>query len=124
MAEENAITMGKKFRLSAEEIKPVAVGYGGCIASDRITVDGYPVRFMYREEPIDAVDSGWSFLSGFEDDDYMDDPQRHGAYDVNTVANYDPTIIPLLDSAIGSVFEKRPESEVFVEVEDWSPPDD
>ncbi|WP_455272824.1 DUF2185 domain-containing protein [Rhizobium herbae] len=116
--------MEKKFRLPREEIKPVAEGHGGCIASDKITIDGHPVRFMYREEPDYDWDGGWRFLSGLEDDDYMDDSQKHGAYDVNTIANYDPTIVPLLDSAIGSAFEKRPESGVFVEVKDWSPPDD
>jgi hypothetical protein len=40
--------MTKQFRLRSEEIKPMAVGYGACIASDKITVEGYPVRFMYR----------------------------------------------------------------------------
>jgi len=30
---------------------------GGCVATDRITVEGYPVRFMYREEPDNEYDS-------------------------------------------------------------------
>ena len=33
-----------------------------------ITVDGYPVGFMYREEPND-VDGGWRFFSGKESQD-------------------------------------------------------
>ena len=116
--------MTKQFRLSKDEIKPLAEGYGGCIATDRITVDGYPVRFMYREAPDNEVDSGWRFMSGSEDDAYMDDPANHGAYDVNTIANYDPSIIPFLDSPEGSVFEKTPESERFLAVTDWAPPDE
>ena len=36
-------------------------------------------------------------MSGLEDQDYMDEADNHGIYDVNTIANYDPTIIPLLD---------------------------
>ena len=39
---------------------------GSCIATDRITVDGLPVDFMYREDPIYKVDSGWRFFSGTE----------------------------------------------------------
>ena len=111
--------MPKNFKLSKDQIKPLAVGYGGCIATDRITVDGLPVRFMYREAPDNRVDSGWRFMSGFEGAAYMDDAANHGAYDINTIANYDPSIIPFLDAPEGSVFERTPESECFVAVTDW-----
>ncbi|MCL2308822.1 MAG: DUF2185 domain-containing protein [Proteobacteria bacterium] len=111
----------KKFRLSKEQIKPLAEGYGGCIASDMITVDGYPVRFMYREEPHNDLDSGWRFLSGYEDDAYMENSANHAVYEVNTIANYDPSIIPFLDAPEGSAFEKTPESERFVDVTDEAP---
>jgi hypothetical protein len=102
--------------LSKDQIRPLAEGRGGCIASDMITVDGYPVRFMYREESDNSLDSGWRFLSGYEDDDYMENSNNHSVYDVNTIANYDPSIIPFLDSPVGSAFEKTPESDQFVEV--------
>ena len=116
--------MVKQFKLAASEIKPLINGYGGCISSDMITVEGYPVRFMYRERPSNDIDSGWRFLSGFEDDQYMSNPDNHSVYDVNTIANYDPSIIPLLDSSIGSVFEKTTGSEQFVRVSDWEIPAD
>jgi hypothetical protein len=70
------------------EINPLVHGYGGCVASDRITVEGYPVRFMYREAPRNDIDSGWTFFSGFEDDEYINNPNNYGVYDVNTIANY------------------------------------
>lgn len=113
--------MTKQFRLTAAQIKPLAEGYGGCIATDKITVDGFPVRFMYRESPDNDMDSGWRFMSGFEDDDYMDDPANHAIYDVNTIANYDPSIIPHLRAPEGSAFEKTPASERFLAVSDWAP---
>ena len=100
--------MGKQFKLSKDEIKPLAEGYGACIATDMITVEGYPVRFMYREAPDKDIDSGWRFMSGFEDEEYMDTPSNHAVYDINTIANYDPTIIPFLDAPEGSAFEKTP----------------
>jgi len=115
--------MSKQYRLTADQIKPLAEGHGGCIATDMITVDGYPVRFMYREAPDNDVDSGWRFMSGFEDDTYMDAPANHAVYDVNTIANYDPSIIPFLDAPEGSAFEKAPESERFLAVTDWAPPE-
>jgi len=116
--------MTKQFKLAATEIKRLVHGYGGCISSDMITVEGYPVRFMYRENPSNDIDSGWRFFSGFEDDQYMSKPDNHAVYDVNTIANYDPSIIPLLDSPIGGAFEKTTESERFMRVTDWEIPAD
>lgn len=114
--------MAKAFKLAKEKIKPLAEGHGACFATDMITVEGYPVRFMYREEPDNEIDSGWRFMSGFESDEYMDNPDNMAIYDVNTIANYDPSIIPFLDSSIGSTFEKTPESECFEAITDWEPP--
>lgn len=111
----------KKFKLDAYEIRPLVAAMGSCIATDRITVEGYPVRFMYREQPDNEVDSGWRFFSGFEDDAYTTDPELHGIYDVNTVANYDPSIIPFLEAPLGSAFEKPDRSEQFELVKDWEP---
>jgi hypothetical protein len=111
----------KKFKLGSHEIKPIVAAMGGCIATDRITVEGYPVRFMYREEPDNELDSGWRFFSGFEDDAYMADPAFHQIYDVNTIANYDPSITPFLAAPSGSAFERPDHLEQFVLVTDWNP---
>jgi hypothetical protein len=88
-----------------------------------ITVDGRKVGFMYREEPSNEIDSGWRFMSGLESQEFMDEPTNHSVYDVNTIANYDPQIIPLLDAPVGSAFERDPDSGQFVEV-DFQPPAD
>lgn len=114
--------MTKNFRLSAADIMPLATGHGGCIASNMITVDGRPVGFFYRQKPDNHIDSGWRFLTGFEDDAYMADDDNHAIYDVNTIANYDPSIIPLLDAPIGSVFERDEETSQFLVVDDWAVP--
>jgi hypothetical protein len=94
----------KKFRLQAHEIKEIAKGYGGCIASDRITVDGLKVGYMRREQS-DGL-SGWIFLSGEESQEYLDDPKHMDIYEVNTIANYDPEIIPFLRAPVGSAFAR------------------
>jgi hypothetical protein len=77
---------------------------------------------MYREAPSNNVDSGWRFMSGFEDDEYMNDSGNHAVYDVNTIANYDQSIIPFLEAPVGSAYEKADGAEVFEKVTDWSPP--
>ncbi|HEX3249668.1 MAG TPA: DUF2185 domain-containing protein [Pyrinomonadaceae bacterium] len=106
----------KKFKPFPNEHRKLAVGYGACFATDKITVEGQRVRYMYREAPDNDIDSGWRFMAGTESDDYMNDPNNHGIYDVNTIANYDPDIIPFLEAPAGSAFE-RPTGDTFVEVE-------
>jgi hypothetical protein len=112
----------KPFRLQADQIRPIATGYGSCIATNMITCDGRKVAFMYREATDHDVDSGWRFMSGFESDEYMDDPDNHGVYDVNTIANYDSDIVSFLDAPVGSTFERENGTGAFVEVFDFEPP--
>ncbi len=115
--------MEKKFKLSAEQIRDIATGYGACFATDKITVDGERVGFMYREPPDNESDSGWRFTSGSESDAYMSDPMNHAIYNVNTIANYDPDIVQFLGAPVGSAFERN-EGQEFVEVHDFDPPSD
>jgi hypothetical protein len=98
--------LGKLFKLKREEIAPVALGQGGCLSTDRVVVDGELVGYMYRDSPINELDSGWRFFAGDEDASYMANSQRHGVYDVNTIVNYDPDILPFLDAMVGSRFER------------------
>lgn len=99
--------MTDQVKLREEDIKDLAVGRGACFATDMITVLGKPVGCMYRDDPKDDVDSGWVFLSGEESDDYMRNSNNHHIYDVNTIANYDPSIIDFLDAPFGSGFERN-----------------
>jgi len=97
----------KVFKLAKEKIAPIALGRGGCTATDRIVVDGCLVGYMYREPPVNEKDSGWRFFAGDEDDVYMADSRHHGVFDVNTIANYDPEILQFLDAEIGSRLERQ-----------------
>jgi hypothetical protein len=101
-------SLNKKFKISADQIRPIATGRGGAYASDDIMVAGKPIGYMYREQPDNSSDSGWRFLSGEETDAYTNDANNFGFYDVNTIANYGPEIIPLLDSPMGSAYFRGP----------------
>jgi hypothetical protein len=114
----------KPFRLRADQIRPIAIGHGGCIATDMITCGGRKVAFMYREECDHDQDSGWRFMSGYESDEYMNNPDNLGIYDVNTIANYDPDIIPFLHAPVGAAFERESGTGAFMEVHDFNPPKD
>src|SRR6187549_913362 len=95
------------FKIPAAEIKTLISSSIGCVATDMITVDGLKVGYMYREAPINVHDSGWRFFSGEESEVYVHDSENSCFYTVNTIANYDPSILSYLNSAIGTAFEKK-----------------
>ncbi|MEA1977875.1 MAG: DUF2185 domain-containing protein [Chloroflexota bacterium] len=112
--------MKKKFKLEASEIKRLIPAIGYCYASEMITVEGMRVGYMYREESDRNDDSGWRFFSGEESQQYADHADNFSIYGVNTIANYDPEIIPFLDSPCGTAFGRDPNTGEFIQ-EDFSP---
>ena len=113
----------RSYHVKAEDMKnllPDWAGADGCIATNRITVEGCKVGYCYREEPDGDWDSGWRFTAGDESDDYMDDPNNAGLYKLNTICNDDSDIIPLLNTPAPCAFE-RDEHGVFQPIKDWKP---
>ena len=106
----------KEFKLNENEIKKLIDLKGSCIASDRITVDGLKVGYMYKEEAINEFDTGWRFFSGDEDEQYTNNPDNFGVYSLNTICNYDRIIIPYLDKKVGTRLERINDS--FIEVDE------
>jgi hypothetical protein len=100
------MSIDKNFKLKADEIIQLIEPMGGCIATDKITVEGEMVDYMIREEPGNEIDCGWQFFSGTETQDYIDNPDNSAIYDVNTIANYDRAIIPYLNLPIGTQLER------------------
>jgi len=99
----------KDYALAAKDMISMIPGWDGgqsCIATDRITVDGTKVGYMYREEPDNEGDSGWRFLAGDEDEAYMDNAENSGIYGLNTICNHDPDIIDFLYAKNGSRFQR------------------
>ena len=96
----------KKFKLRADQIRDLVRTMGGALATDRITVDGMPVGYMYREAPDRPEDSGWRFFAGDENQAYVDESANTSVYAVNTIANDDPDIISHLDTPAPCAFEK------------------
>ena len=106
-----------------KHLLPDWAGADGCIATNRITVEGCKVGYCYREEPDGGWDSGWCFTAGDESEAYMDDPNNAGIYKLNTICNDDPDIIPLLHTPAPCTFE-RDENGVFQQIKDWKPDED
>ena len=108
--------MKKRFAIRAE--KELVPPMGGCFITDRVMVDGLKIGYMCREVPTRPEDSGWRFFSGDESQEYIDDLTHTGVYEVNTAANYDPDIIPYLETLPPCAFEKTPGSHEYERVED------
>ncbi|WP_425518608.1 immunity protein Imm33 domain-containing protein [Pilosibacter fragilis] len=116
----------RNYHVKAEDVKhllPDWEGADGCIATNRITVEGRKVGYCYREKPDGGWDSGWRFTAGDESEAYMDDPNNAGIYKLNTICNDDPDIIPLLNTPAPCAFE-RDENGVFQQIKDWKPDED
>ena len=116
----------RNYHVKAEDVKDLLPGWegaDGCIATNRITVEGYKVGYCYREKPDGGWDSGWRFTAGDESEAYMDDPNNAGIYKLNTICNDDPDIIPLLNTPAPCAFE-RDENGVFQQIKDWKPDED
>ena len=96
----------KNFAIKTDSIRTLLPDWAevdGCIATDRIMLDGKKVGYMYREKPVNEDnDSGWRFFAGDEDAAYLENSENSGVYSLNTVCNYDEEIIPLLTLPAGT----------------------
>lgn len=108
----------KKFKIISDGIKELVPPMGGCYATDSITVEGNKITVMIRDKQTYEGDSGWVFMSGLESQEYVDDHNNIMIYEVNTIANYDPAIIPYLNYPIGVSLERCINSDQFEVVED------
>lgn len=109
--------MDKIFKIKPEDLKQIIKDERGCLATDKITVEGMKVGFMYRDRPDEDIenDSGWRFFSGTEEQDWVDDINNSEILSINTIANYDPAILPYLKSKVGSEWERIEGTDKFRE---------
>ena len=101
----------KNFKIPREQLKRYVRGMGLCIAPDTVVVDGIPVCLVYRVMPSSMHDSGWRFFTGTESDDYLSNARCNGVYDLNTVINYCPEILPLLNEPPYTAYRRNDKNE-------------
>ncbi len=108
----------KDFKLGQEDIKELITPMGYGFVSDKVTIEGLPVGYMFRETPQDKQDSGWRFFSGTEDDQYMENDENIEVFDVNIIANFDKAIIPYLDAPLQTDWERVDGTDTFEMITD------
>lgn len=97
--------------------------YDRCFVTNKIMYENAPINYIYREEPMkkdeerDYVDTGWRILSGDESDEYMDDSENISLVSLGAVLSRDDSFIELLESEIGTSFERN-KNGIFEEIKE------
>jgi len=110
----------KKTKEDFEDFPPI----GGLMVSKLITEGNKKPLFMYREKRTRQEDSGWRIFSGFESDEYTENPDNSGIYNPSTILKIDSSLKDLLLRGVGSVFEREGTKSDWYEVTDFELEDD
>lgn len=79
---------------------------GAIIISNKILEDKKNIMWMYRDEPIDLVDSGWRVFSGTEEEDYLNEPSNFKTISTEQLILIDDSLKINLLAPVGSSFER------------------
>jgi hypothetical protein len=80
-----------------------------CWATMRIIDDKKSIGYFYREEPMEGEingfkDSGWRFLEGDEEQEYVDNPDNSQFISLGLILNIDDSFIDLLEEPVAASF--------------------
>lgn len=90
------------------------------IVSQKVSLDGEAIGFLYREAAAFEHDSGWRLFSGWESDEYVADAAHFDTLPLSEVVAMQPEIQALFNEQQGA-WEWSDEAEGFVAVQDWQP---
>lgn len=82
-----------------------------------------PVCFAYRTHPNNKYDSGWVFFSGKESPDFLSDADNAKICPLMSYIETDSSLRVIVDSPLGSVWERRDASSPWEQVFDYEIPD-
>lgn len=74
------------------------------------------IGYCYRDEPETNIDSGWRFLHGDEDEEYLSNPVNSEAVYPDEMISINPALDIILGSPVNSEFEWNEEEERYVEI--------
>ncbi len=82
----------------------------------RRAIDMDHIGYCYRDYPENNIDSGWRFLYGDEDDQYLTNPTNIESVYPEDMISINPAIDLILGAQINMEFEWDEELERFVEI--------
>ncbi|MGG2091472.1 DUF2185 domain-containing protein [Bacillus sp. S13(2024)] len=75
-------------------------------------------NFMLRDNSREEGDSGWSILSGYEDDDYLCDPENFHIISIGVILNMDDSILEFIQEPPLCAYERNDKGE-FYKIDDY-----
>ena len=75
---------------------------GSCIVTKSLLNGESNFRWLFREEPLDNIDTGWMAFGDSDNDDYINDPKNLTVVDLNTLINIEPTILNVYEMPVGT----------------------
>ena len=101
-----------------EEIKKMrGLMNQGALVSRRIVEEGWKVGFMYRREPNNPADSGWTFFAGNEDERYNSDVKNIVLMSLGEVCHdLDRDVYEYITAPVGSEFIRISETAFEVDM--------
>ena len=77
-------------------------------------------NFLLRDHSHGEGDSGWSILSGFEDDDFLSDSENFRVLSLGVILNIDDSILEFIEEPPLCAYERSKEGEgIFIKIEDY-----
>ncbi len=86
--------------------------------SKKILEEGGKVGYMCRDEAINGNESGWSFMAGNEDDEYINDYKNIALVSVQEVYQLDPYIWDYIDNPVGTKLIRASSNEFEIDKND------
>lgn len=71
------------------------------------------IGFCYRENSEIKIDSGWRFMYGDEDEDYLENPDNTETKDLSEVLKWKSQISQILNERPGKEFEWDEDEKIF-----------
>lgn len=75
------------------------------------------IGYCYRENAELKIDSGWRFMYGDEDEDYLDNPENTITKDFSEIIEWNPAVKDLLKARPGQDFEWNEAGQKFERIE-------
>ena len=92
---------------------------GGLMVSKMVVDENIKPGFLYREKRVRPEDSGWRIFTGFESEEYNDNPKNIGIYNPSTILKIDPSLKDILLKGVGSVYERTEDDTEWYKVTDF-----
>ena len=77
-------------------------GLGGSVVSKNILQNKGNVKWCIKEQPVNAIDNGWRFLSEIDTDEYLADASNMSVCDWGTIIEIEPAVMNIFNMPIGT----------------------